>query len=170
MLGWLSATLISLEFLGGPLKTDLRAEGNFPVVPGSIYENDFIAHFQPQSDGAQEGFDSAARIKSRVHIARAKIRYAACKSIERGRRGIEAKIRESALHRYKYADRSGGLKFWSEQAMKHSKVGIRRGNRAGRIICKALGENMVEIVRHFRFDLNIAGHIESGSAAKSHEI
>src|ERR1700722_12727245 len=98
----------------GPLKSDLRAEGNFPIVARPTSENNFVSHFQTQAYRTQKSFDSCSRIKCRVHVFSAEIRYAAGKSIERGGCRIKTKIHESAFNSDKHTDRPGGLKLWTE--------------------------------------------------------
>ncbi len=132
----------------------------------AIHEDDFVADFEPQAEGSEKGFDSPSGIERGIHVARPKVIHTTRKGVKRGRRGSNRKFVNLPFTVTNTRTGPECLKLWTEQAVKHPNVGVLGGYCPSRGIGKALGEHAIEVVGHFRFDLNVACNVKSGSAAE----
>src|SRR5258708_1853881 len=106
-------------------------------------------------------FESAARIKRSIHVARAKVGNLARHATKRSRARVHEKLVEPALHHHKRPDPPvSQFNLRPEQSMQHVDVRVLNHNRTagpGR----AFPESLVEVVRHLPFQLHMGKHAPS---------
>src|SRR6266849_1946733 len=150
------------------LETDHRADGYFEVIPSAVVEVDFVAHFEPHTDGPPEAFHSSTGIQSKLCTA---VVHGAQRPYETGRRILigNAEIHEPHLTGGVGPERPGAsLELGAKQSGKRAQVSVHKLGRD--TIRKGAGVAAFEVVGHLGFQLNVGTEVQRGAASYSDKV
>src|SRR5579863_10520114 len=149
------------------LEAELRTYRNAQIVMRSVVEENVVARFQTHSDRSGECFHAATRVERKIRrpVSQSHAIGEACGSVDIR----HAEIVEADFAGYEQSDRSGtGLKFRSEETVQRAQARRHIGRR--QTIAERAGIVAFEVVRHFRFHLDIGRNAEGRAPAQSDEI
>src|SRR5579862_5325524 len=150
----------------GPLEPNCGTECEPEIMMRAAGEIHFIAGIHTQSEWTPERFDAAAGIKFGDHVAGSQVRNRAAEGAEGDAVGIEAEAGASAFGGEKHTHRTTiELKLWSEEPVDPANVGAREG-----AVAEAFGEDLVEVIAHFGFELEPGCDVEAGAGAHSGQV
>src|SRR5258708_31617187 len=139
------------SFLRPCSEPDKRPKRHPQIVVRPVGEIHLVACLQPESKRPQMPFESAARIKRSIHVARAKIGNLARHATKRSRARVHEKLVEPALHHHKRPDPPvSQFNLRPQQSMQNEDVRVLNHNRTAGP-SRAFPESLVEVVRHLPF-------------------
>jgi hypothetical protein len=160
---------VSLNLQIVALETEGRTNRQTEIVVGAAIKVHHIASLDTQSDGAREELHPAPWIEDAVGISRWNSRnltsdVSNCRSVV-----ITAEVEEATLQQNKRTyGASIGLDLRSKQTMQQTQVGPIYGY--GSTVGKCVREALLEIVRHFCFQLDMGMDIETHPTTQAPEI
>jgi hypothetical protein len=154
------------------LEADKRAESHTQIVVRPMIEIDLVSHVEAQADRAKMSFDATSRIEDAVNVAGTQILHRTGETGKAGGTGVQAEVDETALHGNEGTNRAvTEFESRSKQAMEDTQIGSLKTNRAARVRgCKAFGESPVEIISHFRFQLDTMAYRKTRAAAQANLV
>src|SRR6266403_1181812 len=111
--------------------------------------------------------ETAARIEHAADILTTEIVYAAEKGSDGGWRVVDPEIDKAAFKSYKrmHVPVFAEIHFRAEFAVEGSQTGAANSDDTGSRVAERLGESLIEVVAHFRFELDVAVSDEANACA-----
>lgn len=153
------------------LEPNVRTEGEAQIVMRAAVEIDLVTNVKAQANRSNVPVQSASGIENRIDAAGAKALHGTGERIESGGAIVKEEDEPAALNGQKRAQAAVAKReFGSEHAMKDAEIRTRQcdGARAG--IGESLGEDLVEVVSGFRFELDAIKDSKTEAGAEAGEV